>query len=287
MTSDSAPATLPPELERQIFKTTAVLHEKMIPTLLLVARRVHEWVEPHLYSFIQISHTPIKNGHLTRLVHWLDHRPSHFFRRACRHLVLMDMGLENETGWNSADVDRLLLTCTGVTNLLILASNPLRPLVPCVPQLRPTHLILFGQAVPRTTVAESFDFQVPLFQHLTHLQLVGITQKYHVEWPHWPAIAGLSTLTHLAVFAERDVPAYILSILPNLKGFVLYELDNSEMTSPDMLLDPRIFVESAFESVASWYVGARGVDDIWVRADEFIARKRRGEIEKSVYRWPK
>jgi hypothetical protein len=37
------PESLPPELERKIFETTAVLYPKMAPTLLRVARRVLLW----------------------------------------------------------------------------------------------------------------------------------------------------------------------------------------------------------------------------------------------------
>ncbi len=34
-----------------------------------------------------------------------------------------------------------------------------------------------------------------------------------------------------------------------------------------------------------WETGARGGEDIWVRAEEFIARKRRGEVEGQFKRY--
>ncbi|KAK7033744.1 hypothetical protein R3P38DRAFT_2914725 [Favolaschia claudopus] len=45
---------LPPELEREIFETAAHLDRSDIPTLLLVYRRVHEWIEHLLYRSITI-----------------------------------------------------------------------------------------------------------------------------------------------------------------------------------------------------------------------------------------
>ncbi|KAJ7131406.1 hypothetical protein C8R44DRAFT_774790 [Mycena epipterygia] len=37
--------SFPPELEREIFESAAQLYPNTIPNLLLVARRVNEWIE--------------------------------------------------------------------------------------------------------------------------------------------------------------------------------------------------------------------------------------------------
>ncbi|KAJ7615567.1 hypothetical protein FB45DRAFT_1108397 [Roridomyces roridus] len=249
MTNDSAPSTLPPELEREIFETTAVLREKMIPTLLLVARRVHEC-------------------YLEALFRMLDYRPSHVFPQACRHLFLVTMALG--TGWNADSADRILRACTGVTEIFIFSDpvdfDPLLPFLSTVSQMRPTHLTLFGNILPLRYVPNAGNYNYTLSR----------------TWAHWPALAGLATLTHLAVFPDQDLATHILSILPDLHALVFY----THMGYPDMPRDPRIFVESMSRFKTLWRSGAQGGDDIWVRADEFIARKRRGEIPKSVYHLP-
>ncbi|KAJ7615563.1 hypothetical protein FB45DRAFT_245008 [Roridomyces roridus] len=289
MTSEFVPPTLPPELEREIFKTTAVLHEQMIPALLLVARRAHEWIEPHLYHFLKIPRMRSDASYVEALLRMVNHRPSHFLPQACRHLFLVPtMALGN--GWNADDVDRILRACTEVTDIFLLSDpldfDPPQPFLSTVSQMCPTRLTLFGDVLP-ATLPQEFHFGVPLFQCITHLQLyVATTDKYTLSrtWAHWPALADLDTLTHLAVFPDQDLATHILSILPHLRALVLYT--HTDMIYPDMPRDPRILVESHSKLMKLWRSGARGGDDIWVRADEFIARKRRGEIKESVYRWP-
>ncbi|KAJ7615562.1 hypothetical protein FB45DRAFT_1108392 [Roridomyces roridus] len=303
MTSEFVPPTLPPELEREIFETNAILHHRMIPTLLLVAWRVHEWIEPYLYHLLQIPCIRSGPSYLDALVRILDRRPSHPFPQVSRHLFLSTVILGR--AWRVDDADRILRACTGITDILLSHSQhpfePLLPILATVAQMRPTHLALLGDFLPDyRTLPQEFHFGVPLFESVTHLQLYVATANgnYRVShtlsraWKHWSALAALKTLTHLAVVpSEQNLANYILSILPRLHALVLYS-ERSDMgytTSPDrdVLQDPRIFVESLFQLRPLWHSGARGGDDIWLRAEEFIAMKRSGDIEDYVYRWPK
>lgn len=43
--------------------------------------------------------------------------------------------------------------------------------------------------------------------------------------------------------------------------------------------DSRLVAMAFIDYTEDWEIGARGGDDYWVRAEAFVARKRRGEIQ--------
>jgi hypothetical protein len=127
-----------------------------------------------------------------------------------------------------------------------------------------------------------------MFSSLTHLDVFDIVDAD--IWSEWSGLVLLPLLTHLA-FLELDdtVVANILAICPKLLVLVsMYsEEDNHLRFLSDGVdrdaSDPR-FVSMVLSSeayVLDWQTGIRGGMDFWARADAFVAKKRRGEIEPS------
>ncbi|KAJ7636421.1 hypothetical protein FB45DRAFT_906604 [Roridomyces roridus] len=279
MTSVSGLPKLPPELEREIFDIAATAAPNMVPALLRVAHRVLEWIEPHLYRHMRISfHNP---AYLLALGHALDRKPLDFFAHTARYLSVSTAG-----SYGSCDlavVERLLGACTGINDIFFNLSsyyvNRLPPILSVLTHLRPTHLSILG----RPPVSGAFHFRLPFFQSLTHLQLLdhGPNSALSRTWPHWPALAKLPFLTHLAVHCEEDVLAHILSVIPNLQVLVLSAFSPSQLRVSLIPRDPRVFVSPSLACVLRWYAAARGGEDLWASADAFIEKKRMGEIEES------
>ncbi|KAJ7840155.1 hypothetical protein B0H13DRAFT_2677051 [Mycena leptocephala] len=111
----SESSELPPELERHIFEICALSRPVMIPKLLLVARRVREWIEPLLYRTMIVvceTATPDFPTFLSKIViSAIRAKSPSFFPIAVRNLMLLHD--------DSYDAATILGVCTGVENLAI------------------------------------------------------------------------------------------------------------------------------------------------------------------------
>ncbi|KAJ7657807.1 hypothetical protein DFH06DRAFT_1197194, partial [Mycena polygramma] len=98
--------SFPLELERDIFETAAARDRNLIPTLLRVCRRVHVWVEPLLYTVIDIT------GHSgDPLLAVVESKPATLLKNAVRHAYLP--GARKE--WNM----KLLSICSEIENFCL------------------------------------------------------------------------------------------------------------------------------------------------------------------------
>ncbi|KAJ7795396.1 hypothetical protein B0H13DRAFT_2170704 [Mycena leptocephala] len=93
----------PPELEREIFETTALMYRGEMPTLLRVARRVLIWV-------IYLTHETEE-----ALVNAMNSKPADFFANAVRHLCLPRLEVKTR---------RILEVCPGVVDLALNHLDP-------------------------------------------------------------------------------------------------------------------------------------------------------------------
>ncbi|KAJ7615375.1 hypothetical protein FB45DRAFT_1035371 [Roridomyces roridus] len=251
----------PPELERLLFETTALVHPGTIPALLRVAQRSLEWqvrsaalhispphrIEPFLYQTIKIfifetSVTVAESGRI--LLERLEtHRTGPaFFSSSIRALEIISFdwhiaGPPKKPAWSVNDLKRLLDVCAGakIEHLLLFGELERRPLISlltdkqiCVPRLTLVTNLLRSPSV---------DFTLPMFRGLTHLALAEIDrvliadgqEEEYSEVPehnHWPAILALPSLTHLAVcpdHAPRSVES-VLADLPQLQAMVIIPL---------------------------------------------------------------
>ncbi|KAJ7749694.1 hypothetical protein B0H16DRAFT_1691808 [Mycena metata] len=197
----STAVLLLPELEREIFEETALMHKSSIPNLILVARRVFVWIEPLLYRVVCVEIPSLK---LVRAI-LTSEKPPPFFHNAVRHLALL------RGPSTSIDNLRVLGLCRGISSFgatnLNVDGAVLVGLEHCV-NLRRLSLclsLLFDTAV---------DFTHPIFRSLTHLDLFDSVQ--HGVMGLLPFIPTLPALTHLALheYTERRRPRRIGAIPP-------------------------------------------------------------------------
>ncbi|KAJ7171444.1 hypothetical protein C8R46DRAFT_1088404 [Mycena filopes] len=248
---------LPPELERLIFETTALLHPKAIPHLLRVARRVLIWIEPLLYRVITLL-KPYRPE-----IRALLQKTPEFCSLAVRHLIVLDTG---------EDVLRLLDTCKGITSLTISFGATLDPRI-----LPESHIRRLATQLPRVTP----ELRRSLFAAITHLAVLdvdpGIIISFCAEIPHLP------TLTHCSFFfinkaATKEVFPQVLADSPRLHVLLLltfgYLVD--ELPTVHDVRFVLILLEKE-RGTSAWDIW----DEYWSRAEEFIAKKKRNEIEET------
>ncbi|CAK5263992.1 unnamed protein product, partial [Mycena citricolor] len=271
---------LPAELQREIFETAARNDRSTIPTLLLVARHVHAWIEPLLFHVV----INMNVGQRTALRSLMQTRPPDFFRRGVRHLWL-----DESAEWSSTETLALLSLCPLIRSFafrLGLSPEGVLPILDTFQHLR--YLdgfleLIFGSR-------QGIDLGRPFFQRLTHLSLFDVIDKTLCS-----GLATLPALTHLALQTTTSFrfTSRLLSTCTSLRVLVktAKDFENAEIELKVIhrfgLEDPRlvlIVVRNLFDKYWSdREVGALGGKNMWVIADDFVARKGSGEMEKSHY----
>ncbi|KAJ6476353.1 hypothetical protein C8R45DRAFT_377588 [Mycena sanguinolenta] len=274
---------LPPELEREIFEVAAGLDFNTIPSLLRVARHVLEWVEPFLYRVVVINDSAKAEAyHLTLLL-----KP-HLLANNLQHLFLA--GFTCFSRWPEKDVHVLLQLCAPrLLSLAVFAPLQQQRLIPSfshITQLRRWAGIL-----------EDFDFAsrgysakriLPAFLTVTHMDIFD----YFTDENEEVICAGLEALpclTHLCLSGSPLTETLgliprILAQCVHLRVLVLKKRPREEIAGDLPTVDVRFVISTRdSKNEIDWEVGARGGTDFWAAADEFVARKRRGEIQASCY----
>ncbi|KAJ7166553.1 hypothetical protein C8R43DRAFT_986328 [Mycena crocata] len=285
-TNNPDPPRLPPELERQIFEITAILQPKAVPTLIRVARRVRLWMEPSLYKVIRISAGESKRDADNAILRAVDNKPVDFFANATRRMWLSTFslhffGTRPRNPWSEAELTRVLHVCTGVKDIMIMGDIVKPPLLSLVAAMRPTRVSM----LVNVTFADGLiDFGAPFFSRATHLHFSDLEDMMTADWPDWLTLARLPALTHLAVYCKGldALLPRLLAALPNLAVLIAFTEDTEgtvlqHVKTPDIRL---VVIEPTNGFMDEW---ASGGEDSWSRADDFIARKRRGEVEASCY----
>ncbi|KAJ7058943.1 hypothetical protein C8F01DRAFT_1371089 [Mycena amicta] len=236
--------TLPPELERVIFELSAWNDRTTTLSLLLVARRVHIWIEPLLYRVLLISDLYVFPELVTL-------QPEH--TRFIRHLALLWDVFEGRpdilpTYVNLTDLD-LWGGAVGMEDFSAIQSLPNLPAWPIFQSISLPSSTLFGKVYPSIV----------------------------------PPLSTLPALTHLS-FYNLYVPNVIRSSLVScntpLRFLVLidggnlcddgdFDADTVETT----IDDPRFVVVSCSDFEDDWLNGAWGGTDNWSRAEEIVAAR--------------
>jgi hypothetical protein len=143
-------------------------------------------------------------------------------------------------------------------------------------------LTLFGAMTP-----VEIDPTLPMFQALTHLELSDSSDRLDGL-----NVAAFPALTHLYINEPVDSP-FLSDILRNCRSLrALVSMDNDRRSADELaesvldsypINDPRfVMVALSYdEYVEDWCAGAKCGSDYWFRADMFIAKKLRGEIQPS------
>ncbi|KAJ7057180.1 hypothetical protein C8F01DRAFT_1153688 [Mycena amicta] len=275
---------LPPELEREIFETTATLHRSTIPSLLRVAHRVLLWIEPFLYETIEIDESP---KYLALLASASSKSPE-FLARSVRRVTIYTiwMVFSSSSPLGRDACSDILRACTGITHLAMRPSSMYFYKADVLALLEPMRLQRLTCFVAH--LCPEPDSPAPEFlRTITHLTLFdadldpdGIDVL--------PLIASLPVLTHLGAHSVRDrdgaqkVQA-LLECCPRLRIFVIlhYEVPKPNVPAPasTTIRDPRL-VHCEFED---WAEGVSAIPNYWTMAEEFVENRRRGVISSERF----
>ncbi|KAJ7606677.1 hypothetical protein FB45DRAFT_949646 [Roridomyces roridus] len=277
MDDGSAPV-LPPELERMIFELAAWWHPETIHSLILVARRVCIWVEPCLYR-VSICRTGPERDSLLRMV---ESKQPAYLATHVHHLAL-------SCALGSDQVSRILSICTGVRDLALWTGYTYPELLADLQQLKQLRRLSVNLRelckTPMGTFAIPSAVELEPFAYLTHLDVFS-------ELPEslWPIFQLLPSLTHLSFSEDLYIQALVIMVLETCTSLqaVIFICDfNVLWEEPPEIPDPRFCVVACPNFHEDWQLGALGKEaDFWARADQFIATKRRGEIDESIYAIP-
>ncbi|KAJ7779116.1 hypothetical protein B0H16DRAFT_1501492 [Mycena metata] len=264
---------LPPELEREIFERAACMCFEDISSLLLVCQRVNEWIAPIRYRTVtpKGTHSTCPFRALQRAIQ-SNSRPLSFFRAHVRHLTVPYSLLHDET---SEAVEQILSACSGI-RYLVFIHQLTRSLLPALASLRPHQLYTY--LAPQLFVEA--PLYRPMFTFVTHLALWHVARSMS-DTSRWLSfLAFVPSLTHLLIHDTFESVLHILAASESLKVLIDYndtlpytpKLDHTGSNDRFVFLKIRSFQED-------WVKGTRGEIDYWVRADMFVAKKRRGEIK--------
>ncbi|KAK6983999.1 hypothetical protein R3P38DRAFT_3456300 [Favolaschia claudopus] len=260
--SDSE-SRLPSDLERLIFETTAQI--------------IKAWLEPLLYRVVLVS-SEVRHSFRTipvnTFVNLIKSKPPGFFEIAVRHLMWCPGEI------SPTNLDLVLAACSRVMNLFLLvdiitpaeltASNQLRFLTRLALRIDSLHIA---------------DLCSPFLQNVTHLELLDVEFERHVNLA--ASLSAVPKLTHLSInFGLGDADLYArIRDLTQLKCIVF--IGSGQAAIDEMLLsaenelDARLVCLFQTDFHKDWYQGASTGDDYWAFADEFIAAKRKGSVDRS------
>ncbi|KAJ7107399.1 hypothetical protein C8R44DRAFT_857977 [Mycena epipterygia] len=256
----------PPELEREIFETTALLYPAMIPELLCVAQRVLLWKSIGGSGAVMLPRISTKGAD--------------FFANAVRHMIIWTfewniMGARSENIWSNKDPETVFRVCTRVEHLLLFSDLKRLPLLQMLvtTDMRPTRLFLMVDLQH-----PQLDFAQTFFRNRAHVRQLA-PLAHHLSAPRPHLALGHTATPHLV--------QEILTGALHLKILILSSEDEHTaaiFTEQLVLHDPRvILVGPGLLEGFKLHAGTHSLDDLWAKADEFVARKQSGEIAASDY----
>ncbi|KAJ7241614.1 hypothetical protein C8J57DRAFT_1560829 [Mycena rebaudengoi] len=198
--------SFPLELEREIFEIAATHHPETRPTLLLVAHRVLQWIEPLLYRTLVVGRTTLVLGRIAarrldpaNLLHLQPAKWKH---------------VQNLLAWDShSDLLPVLPLCGHVERLGLYGADPLM-----FTALEDMPLAVQHLSFINISTLDAIDPSRPLFRTLTHLDMfAGIEgQPLDFEFAQFPA------LTHLSMHGDQRPPFFLalLASCPRLHVLV-------------------------------------------------------------------
>ncbi|KAJ7784961.1 hypothetical protein DFH07DRAFT_872923 [Mycena maculata] len=275
---------LPGELEREIFEISALSLPVSIPKLMLVARRVHDWVEPLLYRVIFIGGSPRMNIFppftMDILLRVVEKMPTGFLHNAVRYLFIGSPPTPTDQEWLE-NGKAILSACTGLKDLASLAD--LAPHEDILQNLRLEHFTLHLDAL---FPLEPANFAHPVFTHVTHLELLG----QHGQMEEWAGIASMPHLTHLSfeALAQCGPLSKVLRTCERMECLLLllgvYHLAHTAFAESTGITEDVRFVMMVPKTWhAYWQLGAAGDKTYWTLAEAFISAKRAGKISRLEY----
>ncbi|KAJ7635693.1 hypothetical protein DFH06DRAFT_1220222 [Mycena polygramma] len=205
-------------------------------------------------------------------------KPPVFFR-AVRHIIL-----DSSTILPLVDAKDLLKLCTRLRSFgaSYLFTAPF--FLPILAELGVQRLAIMPQEL---FGAEPIDLRHQLFRYVTHLDLFGVKGVADVL----KDVPTLGALTHLSLARQlpHDRVMAVFETCPCLRLLLiqwsLAFLEEYNAYNIPRIYDVRFVLKLRGDYWTEWTAGLKGVadSDFWSEADDFVARKRKGEIEATRY----
>ncbi|KAF8815113.1 hypothetical protein BYT27DRAFT_7249476 [Phlegmacium glaucopus] len=261
---------LPLELQREIFSVAANADMATALRLVLVARRVKEWIQPYIYDMVTLGNTDTE-----LFLRTMESMPPNFVAINVKRLCL-------SVSVGGGDAARILRACTGVVDLAFwvdyLQGFPEHSLLPLISPL-PLRRLSIELAHYRSLFREP-----PAWcETLTHLDVIFWSR---VTSPVVPYLDQLPSLSHLLLRlrhnrAKKDSLLTILSACKALKILVIY--DESDRTEDAVLaVDPRVVkIRYPANVVHDWEARAKlDLNGTWSRAEELVQKQRHAAAQR-------
>ncbi|KAJ7049534.1 hypothetical protein C8F01DRAFT_1183098 [Mycena amicta] len=251
---DTGPGHSPcfsPELERKIFELAALANLQAITPLLLVAHRVQIWVEPLRFRVVRLN----DSAHATAFFREIQRKPKAYFSTV-RHILL-----ESNAHWRSEHALEILEKCSGVIDLGTTFRFNGPELLPVLATLALRHLT--------TNLSDVFGDEMPI-------------DPLHRPWRTLQrvcaVIPSLPALTHLRFdfCGEHEDVGFLTQLVedsPRLQLLLLTEVQE-EIDLHDIRVVLCGYTHALGRFGDEWERGARGEEDTWARAEEFVRLKR-------------
>ncbi|KAF8202647.1 hypothetical protein K438DRAFT_1965139 [Mycena galopus ATCC 62051] len=246
-------------------------------------------VEPLLYRVLNLSNV----DHAAAVLASLNAKSDSFLAAAVRHVLVY----ASTRSLDPAALESLLESCPGIVGLSIIGNVAGPNLLPVLGNMHIQRLSAdLEQLFREDDDAEesAVDLQHSLFAALTHLDVlddidVEDEEPQALEWLRH--LSTLPALTHLSFSSTPPNPQIVDDVLRAcpLIHVLIVAFSISDKEGPDTYLEHSSISDIRFVMVAfvdyyrDWELGARGGEDIWVRAEEFISRKKGGDLEADNY----
>ncbi|KAF7326183.1 hypothetical protein MKEN_00470400 [Mycena kentingensis (nom. inval.)] len=274
---------LPLELELAIFEIAAGYKDTRC-ALLLVAKRVYEWIRPLLYvAFHFDSGIKVQSPH-PALRHLCAADPDTLPLHATRHFVLCD---------HTYELARILRACSRLTHLgfYYTSSNAfpdeLRTAISSLRSVR--FLTANNSTLERSGLTNPAH---PLFAHVTHFSFASSGPRSEPSARMARLICGMPALTHLAL--QPALPGALRPLLCRetgcrrlrvliLRPWNAHSGKQAVGQVASVLQDARVVVIWA----TAWAEGSLPVpgngESFWEAADRFVRDKKRGLFDQHYY----
>ncbi|KAJ7177110.1 hypothetical protein C8R46DRAFT_48522 [Mycena filopes] len=289
--ASAGPPVLPNDLQREILEMSALSQPESITKLMRTSVAVKEWVEPLLYRTIVVELPPWTQVDIpiftwSALVSAIHSKPASFFQNAVRHLAV------HMPDSRMTHLQLVLSVCTNLQHLMFFPAY--------VEDIDYRSLSLRTAPLPLTRLATHLIDQMIYDLGPTH---VAFTRLTHLELGMWTDsaplvdvpllcenIAQMPQLTHLSFVDTMFLPLCrrVLDTCPALRVLVAFgmlfmpidapDYDEYDAVFADLTRDKRFvaMVEDG-PGIEDWIFGARGHEDYWKRAEQYIAQRELDE----------
>ncbi|KAF8643451.1 hypothetical protein AX16_009007 [Volvariella volvacea WC 439] len=242
MTTPSEPR-LPPELECIIFELAArSCKSEALPVLMLVARRVRDWLRPMLFEIVVV--TSDRHRPLTRWPPYPTGQETHHVRRLLMHYGYYGRPPQDIPA-NSPDFEMFVSHCPNLQDFAVWCDTPPDLLAQLIGVLHSPHRTVappgFGlfrlSLYLRYLFPDRADFKDEIFRDLTHLEVLD--EGHTINWEEGNNYGCLPKLKYLAFVDAPSRVEIVHKCLEGCKGLrvlIIDGVDDEDEVSHQLLL---------------------------------------------------